>query len=72
MLIGKTLPYTTEAQERSRAKKVIITTYNITNILKVLVDVVLDIGGNLSPTGSKLLSMKLLQNTGIQAGDNEQ
>ena len=72
MLIGKTLPYTTEAQECSRAKKVIITTYNITNILKVLVDVVLDIGGNLSPTGSKLLSMKLLQNTGIQAGDNEQ
>ena len=72
MLIGKTLPYTTEAQERSRAKKVIITTYNITNILKNLVDVVLDIGGNLSPTGSKLLSMKLLQNTGIQAGDNEQ
>lgn len=51
--IGKTLPYVTEGYDR------------VVKCGKVLVNVVLDISGNLSLTASQLLSIKLLENSAI-------
>lgn len=51
--IGKTLPYVTEGYDR------------VVKCGKVLVNVVLDISGNLSLTVSQLLSIKLLENSAI-------
>lgn len=53
MFIGKTLPYVTEGYDR------------VGKCSKVLVNVVLDISGNLSLTASQLLSIKLLKNSAI-------